>query len=71
MIGSAERRFLSGLATMCIAAAPLAAFAAGDGFEDAALEAVRGFRYAPKFVDGEAVAVEDVRNLMRFEIRTM
>ena len=43
----------------------------GDGFEDAALEAVRGFRYAPKFVDGEPVAVEDVRNLIRFEIRTM
>lgn len=42
----------------------------GDGFETAALEAVRGFRYAPKFVDGEAVAVEGVRNLMTFEIGT-
>lgn len=41
----------------------------GDGFEDAALEAVRGFRYAPRFVDGEAVAVRSVRNLMKFEIR--
>lgn len=30
-------------------------------FEDAAIDAAKGFRYAPKFVDGEPVAVEDVR----------
>ena len=45
------------------------ASAGGRGFEDAALEAVRGFRYAPRFVDGEAVAVQGIRNLMKFEIR--
>lgn len=45
------------------------ASAGGRGFENAALEAVRGFRYAPKFVDGEAVAVQGVRNVMKFEIR--
>ena len=43
--------------------------AGGDGFEAAALDAVRGFRYAPKFVDGEAVAVQGVRNLIKFEIK--
>ena len=41
----------------------------GRGFEAAALEAVRGFRYAPKFVDGKAVVVEGIRNLMKFEIK--
>ena len=43
----------------------------GDDFEEAALEAVRAFRYAPKFVDGEAVAVQGIRNLIKFEIKEM
>ena len=41
----------------------------GVGFETAALEAVRGFRYAPRFADGEAVASPGVRNLIKFEIK--
>ena len=41
----------------------------GVGFETAALEAVRAFRYAPRFVDGEAVASPGVRNLIKFEIK--
>ena len=41
---------------------------AGPGFEVSALEATRGFRYAPRFVDGNAVAVAGVRNLIKFEI---
>ena len=40
----------------------------GD-FEIAAIEAARKFRYAPKFVDGQAVAVEGVRNRIVFEMR--
>lgn len=43
--------------------------AGGNSFENAALEAVRGFRYAPRFVDGEAVAAPAVRNLIKFEIK--
>jgi len=39
----------------------------GD-FETAAIEAARKFRYAPKFVDGQAVAVEGVRNWIVFEL---
>ena len=45
------------------------ASAGGTQFEKAALTAVRGFRYAPKFVDGEAVAVDGVRNTILFELR--
>ena len=41
----------------------------GPGFEVSALEAMRGFRYAPRFVDGNAVAVAGVRNRIKFEIR--
>ena len=37
-------------------------------FETAAIEAARKFRYAPKFVDGQAVAVEGVRNRIVFEM---
>lgn len=40
-----------------------------QGFETAAIEAARKFRYAPKFVDGQAVAVEGVRNRIVFEMR--
>ena len=40
----------------------------GD-FETAAIEAASKFRYAPKFVDGQAVAVEGVRNRIVFELR--
>ena len=40
----------------------------GPGFEVSALEAMRAFRYAPRFVDGNAVAVAGVRNLIKFEI---
>ena len=40
----------------------------GPGFEVSALEAMRGFRYAPRFVDGNAVAVAGVRSLIKFEI---
>lgn len=39
----------------------------GD-FETAAIEAASKFRYAPKFVDGQAVAVEGVRNWIVFEL---
>ncbi len=38
-------------------------------FEDAAIDAARKFRYAPKFVDGQPVAVEGVRNRIVFEMR--
>lgn len=38
-------------------------------FETAAIEAARKFRYAPKFVDGQAVAVEGVRNRIVFQMR--
>ena len=41
----------------------------GPNFEAAALEAVEKFRYAPRFVDGEAVAVPAVLNRVVFEIR--
>jgi len=37
-------------------------------FEAAALDAVGRFRYAPKFVDGVAVPVEDVKTRISFEI---
>ena len=32
------------------------------------MEAVRKFRYAPKYVDGDAVAVDGVRNRIVFEL---
>lgn len=38
-------------------------------FHEPALEAARGFRYAPRFVDGKAVAVSEVRNRIIFEMR--
>ena len=38
-------------------------------FEHAAIEAARKFRYAPKFVDGQAVAVERVRNRIVYKMR--
>lgn len=38
-------------------------------FETAATEAAKKFRYAPKFVDGQSVAVQGVRNRIIFEIR--
>ena len=37
--------------------------------EDAAIKAAKRFRYAPKFVDGEPVVVERVRNRIVFQIR--
>ena len=40
---------------------------AGD-FETAAIEAASKFRYGPKFVDGEPVVVDGVRNLIQFEV---
>ena len=40
----------------------------GD-FETAAVEAAKRFRYAPRFVDGEPVTVDNVRNLIQFRIR--
>ena len=38
-------------------------------FEQAAIEAAEKFRYAPKFVDGEPVAVEGVRNRIVFQMQ--
>ena len=38
-------------------------------FEDAAIDAAERFRYAPKFVDGQPVTVEGVRNRIVFEMR--
>lgn len=38
------------------------------GFEEAALKAVERFRYAPRFEDGEAVAVEGVKTRITFEL---
>ena len=38
-------------------------------FETAAIEAARKFRYAPKFENGQAVAVDGVRNRIVFEMR--
>ncbi len=40
----------------------------GRSFERAALEAVERFRYAPKFVDGQAVTTENVRTRITFKI---
>ena len=40
----------------------------GD-FEAAAIEAAKKFRYAPKFVDGKPVTVDDVKNMIFFEMR--
>lgn len=40
---------------------------AGD-LEAAAVEAVKKFRYAPKYVDGEPVAVDGVRNRIVFQL---
>ena len=39
-----------------------------EDLEAAAVEAVREFRYAPKYVDGEAVAVDGVRNRIVFTL---
>lgn len=39
----------------------------GKAFHGPALEAAEKFRYAPRFVDGEAVAVPEVRNRIIFE----
>lgn len=40
----------------------------GVAFHEPALEAAKGFRYAPRFVDGKAVAVQEVRNRIVFEM---
>ncbi|MCY3624293.1 MAG: energy transducer TonB [Gammaproteobacteria bacterium] len=40
----------------------------GWSLEAAAVVAAKGFRYAPRFVDGEPVAVDGVRNRIVFEI---
>lgn len=40
----------------------------GRSFERAALEAVERFRYAPKFVDGQAVSTDNVRTRISFKI---
>lgn len=37
-------------------------------FEDAAVEAARKFKYKPRVVNGQPVAVTGVRNLIRFEL---
>lgn len=39
-----------------------------DAFIEPALEALRGFRYAPQFRGGEAVAVDDVKTRITFRI---
>ena len=41
----------------------------GKVFHQPAVEAAKGFRYAPRFVDGKAVAVPDVRQRIIFEVR--
>ncbi|MCY3624294.1 MAG: energy transducer TonB [Gammaproteobacteria bacterium] len=38
-------------------------------FREPAVEAAKGFRYAPRFVDGKAVPVPNVRNRIVFKIR--
>lgn len=42
----------------------------GKTFHEPALEAAKGFRYAPRFVDGKAVAVPEIRNRIIFEMRS-
>ena len=37
-------------------------------FDKAAIDAVKRFRYAPRFVDGEAVATEDVKTRISFAL---
>ena len=37
-------------------------------FEEAAIDAVEGFRYAPRFEDGEPVAVNDVKTRLSFKL---
>lgn len=41
----------------------------GKVFHEPALEAAKGFRYAPRFVDGKAVPVTEVRNRIVFMMR--
>lgn len=41
----------------------------GKVFHEPAIEAAKGFRYAPRFVDGKAVAVPEIRNRIIFEMR--
>ena len=41
----------------------------GSAFHKPSLEAAREFRYAPRFVDGKAVPVDNVRNRIIFSIR--
>ena len=41
----------------------------GDrGFEKAAIEAVKRFRYAPRFESGEAIAVDNIKTRISFEL---
>ena len=40
----------------------------GKSFERAALDAVEGFRYAPRFEDGNPIAVDDVKTRITFRI---
>ncbi|MDX1489744.1 MAG: TonB family protein [Pseudohongiellaceae bacterium] len=44
-------------------------FEGGEAFEKSAIEAVKKFRFAPRFVDGEPVKVEGVQYVMRFELQ--
>ena len=41
----------------------------GKSFEQASLDAVQRFRYAPQFEDGKPVAVDGVKTRVGFRIR--
>lgn len=38
-------------------------------FDQAAIDAARQFEYEPRYVDGESIRVEGVRNVFRFTLR--
>jgi protein TonB len=48
---------------------PKVAHSTDPVFNDAALEAAKKFRYAPKFVDGKPVAVANVMNKIIFQMQ--
>jgi len=47
---------------------PVVLFRTDESFEKASIDAVEGFRYAPRFEDGEPVAVNDVKTRISFKL---
>jgi len=47
---------------------PVVLYRTDKSFEEAAIDAVEGFRYAPRFEDGEPVAVNDIKTRLSFKL---